>query len=59
MGRCSITDGDHTGGLWGTRGLGWERGGSLKRDGIYVYITMTDLHCCMAETHTTMKTNFL
>ena len=56
MGRCGITDGAHTGALWETRGLGWERGGSLKRDGIYIYVylTMTDLCCCMAEANTTM-----
>ena len=35
---------------------GWEEKGRKAQEGwyIYVYITMTDLHCCMAEINTRM-----
>ena len=52
MGRFSIIDGAPTGGLWGTRGLGGKGQGGSRRMVIYVYITMTDLHFCMAEINT-------
>ena len=34
------------------KGRDEERGGRLRRERIYIYKIMTDLHCCMAETNT-------
>ena len=34
---CCITQGAQSGGLWWPRGVGWGKGGRLKREGIYIY----------------------
>ena len=39
--------------LWQPRGwMGWQ--GRFKREGTYAYVSLTDLHCCVAEANTTL-----
>ena len=37
--------------------MGWGKGREAQEAG-YKCIIMTDLHCCMAETNTTLQNNF-
>lgn len=38
--------------------MGWVFvGGSLEKEGLYIYIYMTDLCCCMSEINTTLYSN--
>jgi len=40
-------------------GWGGREERKAQREGIYIYIVIADSHYCMAETNTTMQSNFL
>ena len=55
MGSCCLTQGPQPVSLWWSRGVGWEWGGRLKRE--LIYVIMTDL-CCMTEVNTALQSNY-
>ena len=53
VGSCYITQGACPGTLWWLRGVGLGEGREDQQGG-YLYIIMTDLCCCIAESNTTL-----
>ena len=58
MGSSCIAQGAQLGALWCPRGVGWGIGGRLKREGIYIYIHITDSRGCTGEANTTLQSNY-
>ena len=52
-----MTQGAKPGALWWPREVGWGEGRKAQERGD-ICIIVTDLSCCMAETNTTLESNF-